>query len=298
MRYSIENEFLKVTVDSLGAELVSVLDRKTGAEMIWQKDPKVWGRQAPVLFPYCGKLKGGKYTLDGKSYECPQHGFVRDYEHECVSAENGAMHFVFRSTEETLARFPRDFVFESFFTLDGRRLRHSVRVTNSGSRELRFGFGYHPGFAFPFDDKHTTEDYELRFDTPQTPVVKENEASGPNAGFVNGKTYPLVENSKVIPLSDRMFDNDSLCLSQMTAKTLSIAEKDSDRRVSLRIEGFPYVLLWSAVGTDTLRFLCIEPWHSVQDTVDATGDWNDKACAAQLQPGESWQTDLDITFDR
>ena len=49
----------------------------------------------------------------------------------------------------------------------------TLAVKNTGEKELRFGIGYHPGFALPFDGAHTTRDYELRFDTPQTPAVIE-----------------------------------------------------------------------------------------------------------------------------
>lgn len=298
MNYSFENEFLKITVESKGAELVSVVNKETGAEMMWCADPAYWNRHAPVLFPYCGRLKNGRFTLDGETYEGGAHGFVRDMEHEFAGIEGSSMHFVVTSNEESRKKLPRDFRYETIFTLEGRSLRHTVKVTNTGDRELRFGLGYHPGFAFPFDDKHKTEDYELRFDKPQTPIVRDNVAEGPDAGFVSGTSYALVENSAVIPLNDRMFDNDSMAMSEMDAKTLSIVEKDSGRKVTVGIEGFPYVLLWSAGGADTLKFLCIEPWHNLQDVKDATGDWNDKACAAVLKPGEEWQTHLDMTFDR
>ena len=63
MRHTIENEFLTVTVETKGAELVSVVDKATGAEMMW----------------------------DGQTWEGGQHGFGRDFEHEFVGAENGAM---------------------------------------------------------------------------------------------------------------------------------------------------------------------------------------------------------------
>ena len=41
MEYIIENEFLRAAVSTHGGELVSVIDRETGAEMIWQADPGV-----------------------------------------------------------------------------------------------------------------------------------------------------------------------------------------------------------------------------------------------------------------
>ena len=297
MRYHVENEFLIATVESLGAEPVSVVDKATGAELLWNRDPAVWPRQAPILFPNAGRMKNGSYTLDGKTYTGYQHGFARDLEHEFLGVEGSSMQFVLRSSAETLEKFPREFELTSVFTLTGRTLRHTLAVKNTGNAELRFGIGYHPGFALPFDDQHTTADYELRFDAPQTPVVIET-GTGDIAGLVTGNTRVLMENSAVIPMDDRMFDNDSICMSGLTAKTLSLVEKDTGRRVTVGLEGSPYTLIWSMPGNPTLKFLCIEPWHSLPDPANATGDWNDKPCAAALAPGEGWHTDLDMTFDR
>ena len=86
MRYTIENEFIRLTVDSLGAEMVSAVDLATGSEMIWCADPAVWNRHAPILFPYAGKLTGGHFKAeDGKIYAGGQHGFARDMEHALLN---------------------------------------------------------------------------------------------------------------------------------------------------------------------------------------------------------------------
>ena len=76
MQYSIENDILRLTVDSHGAEPVSVIHKPTGAELLWQADPAVWNRHAPILFPYTGKLTGGKMIAKGKEYAGGQHGFA------------------------------------------------------------------------------------------------------------------------------------------------------------------------------------------------------------------------------
>ena len=293
MRYCVENEFLRVEVDSLGAELASIVDKATGAEMLWQGDASVWPRRAPILFPYCGKLKNGSFTVNGSAYPGGQHGFARDLEHAYLGCENGALRFRLASSPETKKLFPCDFELDSVFTLTGRTLRHTLAVKNTGADTLRFGIGYHPGFMLPFDGRHTTADYELRFDTPQTPLVQEMDG-----GYGTGATHPLMENSAVIPLEDRMFDNDSICMGALSAKTLCLVEKDSGRRITVGVEGYPYTLIWSMPGDPALRFLCIEPWHSLPDAIGASGDWNEKPCAAALAPGESWHTDLDMTFQR
>ena len=47
MQATIRNEFLTLTVDTHGAEAVSVRNA-AGQEMLWQADKSVWGRHAPI----------------------------------------------------------------------------------------------------------------------------------------------------------------------------------------------------------------------------------------------------------
>ena len=209
MIYSVENNLLKITVSSYGAELLSVINKKTGEEMMWQGDPEIWSGHCPMLFPYCGKIKNGSYKLDGKEFNVEKHGFIKDMEHDFVSAENGQLHFIATSNGETLKLFPRDFVFETIYTLCGNTLKYVVKITNKSKKELRFGLGFHPAFNIPFDKNHSTKDYDLQFDSPQTVVVKENYTSGPFEGLVSEEKSVLTNNSKVIELNDHMFDKDS-----------------------------------------------------------------------------------------
>mgnify|MGYP000217160521 CR=1 FL=1 len=58
MQATIHNEFLTLTVDTHGAEAVS-LKNAAGEELLWQAGPAVWKRHAPILFPWTGKLPGG-----------------------------------------------------------------------------------------------------------------------------------------------------------------------------------------------------------------------------------------------
>ena len=62
----MENDRLVVTIDDLGAELVSIYDKKYSRELIWQGDPAWWKRQAPILFPNVGKFYGGEYLYQGR----------------------------------------------------------------------------------------------------------------------------------------------------------------------------------------------------------------------------------------
>lgn len=293
MNYTLENNELILTVSSSGAEMVSLIQADTKRELIWQADPAVWNRHAPLLFPYAGNLRDKKYTWQGKEYAGSQHGFARDLEFQLAEQTQDQLDLVLHSSAQTLEKFPFEFELHSIYTLKGHTVTHTVQVKNPGQSELRFGLGYHPAFMCPFDAQHKVEDYELQFDAQQNPIVIQ---TSENTGLVTGKQWPLMEKPGcVIPLQQGMFDHDSICMSQLTAKTISIVEKDSSRSVTVNVEGFPYVLLWS-VGKVPMHFLCIEPWHTLPDTEDASGNWLDKPCAAVLRPGESWETSLPMSF--
>lgn len=294
MQYTIENEYLRLTVDTHGAEAVSVVNKATGAEMLWCGDPAVWGRHAPILFPYTGKLTGGKMIAKGKEYAGGQHGFARDVEHTLVGKTETSLTLVLQANEETRAKWPYEFELRSTFELVEKTVRHTLAVYNPSEPELRFGIGYHPAFAIPFDDAHAPADYEFRFDELESPLCV---SCLPN-GLLNGTDYHyLARNTRTVPLTDDLFDHDSHCMLNLRSKTLAIVEKDTGRAVRCNIEGYPYVLIWSK-PEKPYRFVCIEPWHSLPGEENGPLTWEDRPCAAALHPGETWSTTLCTTFER
>lgn len=294
MDYILENDTLRAVVRSKGAELVSVIHKATGAEMMWQAGEHLWTRYAPILFPYCGRLKDGKFTHKDVVYQGGQHGFARDMEHT-LDTQDGTLSVTLclEANALTMEKFPFAFKMFSTYTLDGACVRHAIRVENDGDEAMPFGFGYHPGFLCPFDAQHKAEEYALVFDTPETPTVIE---CGHKSGLVTGKQYTYFENGTEILINDRLFAEDSICFTGLHSKTLSLVERGTDRRVTVGIEGFPYVLIWSMPGTP--EFVCIEPWHTLPDTEDASGVWTQKKPAIVLQAGEHWETELPMTFVR
>ena len=49
MIFTIRNDALTVDIDSMGAQLASVRT-PDGTEYLWQGDPDIWARRAPILF--------------------------------------------------------------------------------------------------------------------------------------------------------------------------------------------------------------------------------------------------------
>ena len=292
MEYIIENEYLKVTVTTWGAQVKSVVRKCDGVEHMWQADKSVWGYHAPILFPHCGKLVGGKFEAKGKVYDSPQHGFARVSEHDFVSQTADSLVLELRTDGELLEKFPYECALISTFTLEGDTLHHTLTVENWDEEKLPFGIGFHPGFTVPFDDKHTFADYEFRFSEMESPLCLDCLPTG----LVNGKAYYAGSNLTTIPLTEHLFDNDSLCMANLQSRTLGIYEKDTGRAVVCDIQDFPYCLIWSKPGAP--KFVCIEPWNSLPSYEGGSIKWEEKPAAAVLNPGESWSTTLSTRFVR
>ena len=292
MEYTLENEYLKLTVASLGAEVVSLVRKSDGVEHIWQADPAVWRCHAPVLFPHCGKVVDGVIEAKGETFKSAQHGFARLLEHSYVDSNADTLVLELCADEKTRKVFPYEFRLVSIFTLEGSTLHHTLSVENLDDSALPFGIGYHPAFAIPFDDKHSFEDYELRFSDTESPLCVNCQPHG----LLHGNLYYLGSNIRAIPIDDKLFANDSHCMVNLRSQTLGIYEKDTGRAVVCDISQFPYTLIWSKPGTP--KFVCIEPWHSLPSAENGSTDWNRKPAAAILAPGEEWSCTLSTDFVR
>ena len=73
MLYTLENEWLCVTVADHGAKLKSMKEKADGTEYLWNGDPSWWKYSSPVLFPIVGKLADGKYRIGEHQYGARCH---------------------------------------------------------------------------------------------------------------------------------------------------------------------------------------------------------------------------------
>ncbi len=154
MIYTMENDLLKVSVTTWGAQVCSVVRKCDGVEHIWQADKEVWGYHGPILFPYTGHLKDEKMRCKGQIYEGRPHGIARTREHTFVRQSDHEIVLELTDSPETLALWPYRFRLESRFILEGDRLTHRLTVENRDEEKMPFGIGYHPAFALPFDAAH------------------------------------------------------------------------------------------------------------------------------------------------
>ena len=165
-----------------------------------------------------------------------KQGFARDVEHTLVRVDEHEIVMELRSSPELKETwFPFEFVLTSMFRLEGKTIHHTLTVENPGQEELRFGIGFHPAFNIPFDNCHTTEDYEFRFDQPESPVIIDARPHG----LLSGRCYYKWKNTEKIQLTDELFSNDSFCMAGLRTKTLGIYEKDTGRHIVCNGGGLP-----------------------------------------------------------
>ncbi len=235
MLYTIQNESLRITVNSHGAELWSMRTvKRPQVDFLWDGRPQVWPYRAPVLFPWCGKLECDQFELAGRRYQGGWHGFIRDVEHTLIKAEEDALLFRLDwQGDET--RWPWNFSFETRHHLVGRDVVTTCTATNQDDHPMPVQLGFHTGLRCPFTPGRRLEDYIVRFEAPEAP-----------------------DGTDVFPLTPHVFDRDSICFHPSTSRWLQLEEKETGHYLRVDTQDFPYVLLWSPPGIP--GFLCIEPW--------------------------------------
>ena len=220
MRYFLENEQIKVEIESFGAELKSLVNKATGQEYMWEADPAYWGKTSPVLFPFIGKLEGAGYKYGGKDYAIEKHGFARDMEFSCVEQKTDCITFFIESNEITLKKFPFPFYLEISYELRGNTVTEKWRVTNRGEKPMYFSMGGHPAFACPLMKEgvraYRRTDcfiklYNDKLEAYDGNAVLSTDIGVPDGLLTGGVTSVEVRDS-LIPVKEHIFDLDALCL--------------------------------------------------------------------------------------
>lgn len=297
MRYVLENETLRVEIESLGAELKSVKDKNTNQEYMWQGDPKFWGRTSPILFPFVGSLKDKRYTYEGKTYSMGQHGFARDMEFELITQIPTDIYFELDSTVETKQNYPFDFTLGVGYTLNGNELQVTWNVFNTSENEkLHFSIGAHPAFNCPIHGEESKAGYKLFFGgTKLFGGVKEIHHHG------HTDTGLSVEEDLVLPLENHratitpeFFDGATYIIERPKTKEIGVEDPEGNRFITVLFD-MPVVALWSPPGKNA-PFLCIEPWFGRCDAHDFEGTLEERAFNNVLEAQKSFHTSYTIRF--
>ncbi|MDR2879425.1 MAG: aldose 1-epimerase family protein [Fusobacteriales bacterium] len=267
MEYEIRKGNIELGVLGKGAELVSL--KKDGTEFMWERDPKFWGKSSPVLFPFVGSIKDGKYKYNGKEYSMEtRHGFARDNDFELVEKGEDFLKFLLKSNEATLEKYPFNFELYLTYKIENENVDMIYEVVNPDKDEMYFSIGAHPAFATPVSEEIKLEDYYLELNEKETASIYQNE----EALLIREKKVYL-ENESIINLGEHVFDNDAIIFKGLNSNEVTIKCKKSSRELKVKYDNFPYIAFWSVPKAP---FVCIEPWYGKSDFTDASGELTEK----------------------
>lgn len=289
MVYELKNNFLSVKINSFGAELCSVISNETATEYIWQAYKTIWNRHAPNLFPIVGKLKNGSYSYQNKSYQLPQHGFVRDNEFICIENSDSVVVFELTANEKLLTLFPFHFSLQIKYALVQNNLKVSYSVFNPDNSILYFSIGAHPAFNCPLSNDEVFEDYELIFPNKNSLII-----NNLNDGLITEQTKIIELDHNRLPVSQQLFDKDALVFTNHQIDEVHLISKKTKKGVALKSFNWPYFGIWTKKQTS--QFVCLEPWFGIADSEYATGDFKTKTGIIKLEPEQNFDCEFELIF--
>ena len=290
MLYTIKNEAMSVTVDTLGAELQSITGAD-GTEYLWYGDADYWRGRATNLFPYVGRMTDGTYIYNGKKYPMGPHGFARNMEFAAQQESDTCVAFTLTDTEETRECYPFRFAFSVIYALVGTELRITYRVENKGDNIMYFGLGGHPGFRLPLEEGKCFEDYSITFAQPCHPS---RALLAPSYMMSGVETLYQLENDTTLPLRHDLFDDDAIILRHFD-KTMTLSAGEGSRGVRVHIPQMPCVGFWHAVKKEA-PFVCIEPWVSLPSRDGVVEDISQQSDLITLPVGKNYENEWSITL--
>lgn len=293
MRLFLENEFIKVEVDSFGAEIKSVMRKDNNREYMWYRNRKYWGRTSPVLFPFVGSMKNKSFSWKGNVYPMEQHGFARDMEHSLISWTEEDVWFELKSNEETRKKYPFDFVLSIGYCLNGCMVEVMWKVENPADENLYFSIGAHPAFLCPVHGEHSKIGYRLTFDG-----VSEIRYHGNNkdTGLAIKEDLVLPLKKGCASITSDFFDRCTYMIEGNQTKKVGIEDIDGKPIVDVLFDA-PLFAIWSPERKNA-PFLCIEPWFGRSDYEDFEGDLSERDYMQCLEPKGIFKAGYSMVFHR
>ena len=314
MEYVLENDILRITVNSFGAELRSVFHKKENREYMWQADKKFWGRTSPVLFPFVGSLKNKEFTAKGKTYPMGQHGFARDMEHNLISQTEDSLWFSLKSSPETLEKYPFAFELRIGYQLTENAVKVLWEVENPSDEILPFSIGAHPAFFCPRDNESDKTGYQLTFgkfaqpdnNTDQHIEIQPEDALVPvNEIHHHGNTRDTglaLTEDLILPLKEGacnitpdFFDRCTYMIEGNQANSVGIKTPFGEEYITVLFDT-PLFAIWSPEEKNA-PFLCIEPWYGRCDHVDFHGNLEEREFTNFLPGKETFHSEYVMKFN-
>jgi len=287
VEHILRNNTYELQVSEHGAEIRSL--KKLGKELMWQADPKFWGRTSPILFPVVGNFYGKEFRYEGRAYKMSQHGFARDRDFKLIRSSEKELLFELTSDEDTLAMYPFEFVLQIGYFLSEDGVTISWTVKNPAEKELLFSIGGHPAFNCDLGNA------KLAFYKDGKAVsgkLLSGVLADDGSGCVCDRIDEYALENGELRLSGELFDIDTLIFEDCQVDKVSLLTLDNKELVRVCFDA-PIVGIWSPAGQNA-PFVCIEPWYGRCDRTGFNKELSEREHGNRLNPGEVFEVSYSI----
>ncbi|MFK7946288.1 MAG: aldose 1-epimerase [Saprospiraceae bacterium] len=239
------------------------------------------------LLPFPNRMKDGKYTFDGKSYQFPLndttlqhslHGFLETIPMEIIHQEATDIQAIveLKGSFNGLEYYPFPFDFHVKYTLTNSELSIQTKIKNTGKTRMPIGFGWHPYFKL---DTETVDVLKMQFPNCQSVEID-------NRMIPTGKTMDYTAFSDLNSIGNTSLDN-CFILNNTNSKKVAITLQSKTTTLSVwqETDAFPYFQIYTPPHRQSIA---IEPMTC---NVDA---FNNKNGLWILESGEEKQVEFGI----
>lgn len=217
----------------------------------------------PFMFPVCGRLTDGHYSVNGNNYTMPLHGFARTSQWRLKDTKEGDIGEIALELswdDETMDVYPFKFKVVLRYVLEGSALTIHQEYFNEDDVQMPFYTGFHPYFAVGGKER-------LVFDINSDKYIDYNE------GCIKEYKGEINFNAPV----DFVFS-----LNDRKGSAYSMEDPEKGRKLLIETtEEFKYMVMWTLEGSS---FICVEPWIAAPDAMNTEED------LYRLAPGKSLMT--------
>ncbi len=238
------------------------------------------------LFPYPNRIKNGKYTIGGKTYQLPKndttynnslHGLTynKAFQVTSIDEDNGIINLKYEYNCDDRG-YPFHVMIENSFQLSENSLSITTTLENKSNQTIPIGHGWHPYFKMDggvdnaFLQIPTTEHYSL--DEHMIPT---------------GKTADYDLFSKSSKIAATKFDH-CFKIKDNSVFTAQLINPTKDLTISLLTEGYPFLQVYIPPQRDSIA---LEPQTSIPDA------FNNKIGAIDLKPNQKVSFKFEIVVD-
>jgi aldose 1-epimerase len=281
----------------VGDETVPVID---ASPQFARGSEKPSGHGIPILFPFPNRIRGGRYSWNGKDYEIAAsnasfhaanaiHGFCLDRPWRVTSREPNSAVGVFqlsRDAPDRMAYWPADFRIEVRYAIRGAALRADILIVNPSAEPLPWGFGTHPYFKLPLSAKSRSSGCLIVAPASQEWELVDSLPTGRRLPISEFKDLRDGAYFDVLKLDDVLTD-----LGDAPTVECSIIDEPAGLQVTQRFPAeFRELVVYTPPNRDAF---CLEPYTCVTDAVNLEPQGIDAGWRV-LEPGGEFRTWIEI----